>query len=152
MGVHYIAWHATASGVEDEFVIADAMSWLVGNNEIVEIEETSSYYGSNLHVITAELKSKGAATKSLQRLGPDALEEILSTLEQRIDDEKTIHIRLDLHDLISGKINLADVGNRPTIKGKTKLQVYPGDDVLEVANKTLKKAIKDALHLRLPEK
>ena len=152
MGVHHVSWHAIASGVEDEIVVASALSWLVGSDDLVEIETTDSYHGSKFSVITSHINNKRKATDSLSRLGVEVLEEVLRTIDERLDEEKTLHIRLDMIDLISGKLKLKYSENRPSIKGKTKLEVYPGDDVGKVAEETIKKAINDALNLRLPEK
>ena len=152
MGVHHVSWHAIASGVEDEIVVATALSWLVGSEDLVEIETTDSYHGSKFSIITSNINNKRKATDSLPRLGVEVLEEILRTIDERLDEEKTLHVRLDLIDLVSGKLTLKHSENRPSIKGKMKLEVYPGDDVGKVAEETITKAINEARNLRLPEK
>lgn len=151
MGVHHVSWQTTASGVEDEYIHAAAIAWLVGDDELVEIERMDSYHGSPIHVVRAEIKSRGKATKSLSRLGPDLLKELKSDLHNRMDDSNVIHIRLDLLDLLAGKVTLTVPGERTTIKGRAKLEVYPGNIVDEVAFSTLDKAIADASRLGLPE-
>ena len=141
MGVHHITWHSTASGLEDETIHAAALAWLVDDNDAIIIERMSSYHGSYVHMVTAELTRRGPATKSLARLGVSALELLKKQLGQRMDENNVIHIRLDLLDLIAGKVTLTLPGDRPTVKGRTKLQVYPGDDVTEIAHQTLDQAI-----------
>ena len=93
MGIHHISWQSTASGVEDEYIHASALSWLVGNEEAVEIERMNSYHGSPIHLVTAELKRRGQATKSLSRLGKEALELLESQFDKIIDEYNVIHIR-----------------------------------------------------------
>ena len=149
MGVHHITWHSTASGLEDETIHAAALAWLVGDDDAVIIERMSSYHGSAVHMVSAELTRRGPATKSLARLGQETLEQLGSELSMRMDEENVIHIRLDLLDLIAGKVTLTLPGDRATIKGKTKLQVYPGDDVIDIANQTLSQAIELAQRLNL---
>jgi RNA binding exosome subunit len=100
-------------------------------------------------MVSAELTRRGPATKSLARLGQETLEQLGSELSMRMDEENVIHIRLDLLDLIAGKVTLTLPGDRATIKGKTKLQVYPGDDVIDIANQTLNQAIELAQRLNL---
>jgi len=151
MGVHHVAWQTTASGLEDEYIHAAALSWLVGDEESVEIERMNSFHGSPIHVISAELKRRGKATKSLARLGVDALNDLKSQLDTRMDDDNVIHLRLDLLDLLGGKITLSLPGERPTIKGRAKLEVYPGNEAIEIAIETIDKAIADAARLGLPE-
>ncbi len=146
MGIHHISWQSTASGLEDEYIHAAALSWLVGDEEAVEIERMNSYHGSPIHLVTAELKRRGQATKSLSRLGKETLELLKSEIDERIDDDNVVHIRLDLQDLLSGKITLTIPGEKPTVKGKAKLEVYPGDEPRTVAKSTIDNAIKATLN------
>ena len=146
MGVHHISWQSTASGLEDEYIHAAALGWLVGDDEAVSIERMNSYHGSPIHLVTAEIKRKGKATKSLSLLGSDVLNSLKSDLESRLDGSNVIHIRLDLIDLLSGKLTLTLPGDRPTVKGKAKLEVYPGSEAMDVAIKTIDKAKNAALN------
>ncbi len=146
MGVHHVSWQSTASGVEDEYIHAAALSWLVGDEDAITIERMNSYHGSPVHLVTAELKRRGKATKSLSRLGCEVLESLKSELGSRLDDDNVIHIRLDLIDLIGGKLSLTVPGERPTVKGRAKLEVYPGDVAIDVAMSTLEDAKNAALN------
>ena len=152
MGVHHVSWQTTASGVEDEYIHAAAIAWLVGDYELVEIERMDSYHGSPIHVVRAEIKNRSKATKSLSRLGPELLNELKNDLDNRMDDSNVIHIRLDLLDLLAGKITLTLPGERTTVKGRAKLEVYPGNVVDEVAFNTLDKAIEESKRLGFPKK
>jgi hypothetical protein len=69
-----------------------------------------------------------------------------------MDDSTVIHIRLDLLDLLAGKITLTIPGERTTVKGRAKLEVYPGNVVDEVAVSTLNKAIDESKRLGFPKK
>jgi len=146
MAIHHISWKSTASGVEDEYIHAEALSWLVGDEDAVQIERMNSYHGSPVHLITAEINRRGKATKSLSRLGKNTLEQIKSKFGKLIDEDNVIHIRLDLHDLLAGKITLTTPGDRPTIKGRAKLEIYPGNDLLDIAHSTFETAINGALN------
>ena len=146
MGVHHVSRQSTASGVEDEYIHAAALSWLVGDEDAITIERMNSYHGSPVHLVTAELKRRGKATKSLSRLGCEVLESLKSELGSRLDDDNVIHIRLDLIDLIGGKLSLTVPGERPTVKGRAKLEVYPGDVAIDVAMSTLEDAKNAALN------
>ena len=146
-----MSWKSTASGLEDEYVHAAALSWLVGNDEAVEIERMNSYHGSAIHIISAELKKRGQATKSLARLGELVLSQLKNELDSRMDDDNVIHIRLDLLELLAGRISLTVPGDRPTVKGRAKLEVYPGNEPMDVAAETLEDAISAAQRLGLPE-
>ena len=146
MGVHHVYWQSTASGLEDEYIHAAALGWLVGDDEAVSIERMNSYHGSPIHLITAEIKKRGKATKSLSILGVDVLNSLKSELTNRLDENNVIHIRLDLLDLLGGKLTLTSPGDRPTVKGKAKLEVYPGSEAIDVAIETIDKAKTAALN------
>ena len=146
-----MSWKSTASGLEDEYIHAASISWLVGNDDAVEIERMNSYHGSAIHIISAELKRRGQATKSLARLGEEVLSQLKNELTSRMDEDNVIHIRLDLLELLAGRISLTVPGDRPTVKGRAKLEVYPGSEPMDVAIETLDDAILAAKRLGLPE-
>ena len=106
----------------------------------------NSYHGSPIHLVAAELKRRAHATKSLSRLGEEALNLLKSQLDERIDDDNVVHIRLDLQDLLSGKVTLTIPGEKPTVKGRAKLEVYPGNEAKSVAISTIENAIKAILN------
>lgn len=143
MSLHHITWRATASGLADENVVGDALAWLIGDDEAVEIERTTSYHGAELHLIEAKITRKGPALKALAMLGEANLKTILEELEQRLDESNTIHFRLDFNALINGMVQLSK-GDGPTVKGQTKVQVFPGQEGAAEAVSTIEEAIKIA--------
>ena len=114
---------------------------MVGDSEITKSEQTTSYSGSKIHLISANVKNKGKATKSISRLGTDALNKILMELDSRLDEDNCIHVRLDLLALLSGKVVVTSPGRHQTVKGKFKLEVYPGKSPMEVATSTIETAL-----------
>ena len=144
MGLHYISWLSTASGLEDYQIHADALSWVIGDSETVDIEQTKSYHGSPIYLVKAEIKNKSRATKSLSRLGVRNLEKLIEEIVERTDSQNVIHIRLSLERLLSGEIQVATSEDGPTVKGRAKIEVYPGNSAIDVAIKVLTEAINDA--------
>jgi RNA binding exosome subunit len=144
MSLHHITWRATASGLADETVVADALAWLIDDDEAVEIERTTSYHGSEIHMVEAKTTRKGPALKALARLGSGNLQTIIDEIDQRIDESNTVHFRLDFNALINGEAHLATPGNGPTVKGQTKVQVFPGQEGRSEAITTLQNAIEIA--------
>ena len=67
MGLHYVNWMSTCSGLEDENIHKEALNWLVGESDITKSEQTTSYSGSKIHLVSANVKNKGKATKSITR-------------------------------------------------------------------------------------
>jgi RNA binding exosome subunit len=139
MGLHHLTWRVTASGLEDEEIIAEAISVLIGDEELVDIERTSSYHGSHIHLISASTKRNKVAVNSLANLGSECLDELIDTLDARLDESNTIHFRLSLDELMAGNVKIVE-SNVKSIKGYTKLEVYPGQSAKEEANKILNSA------------
>ena len=79
------------------------------------------------------------------------LRQLKDELDSRMDEDNVIHIRLDLLELLAGRISLTVPGDRPTVKGRAKLEVYPGNEPMDVAKETLDDAISAAKKLGLPE-
>lgn len=79
------------------------------------------------------------AIESLKKLGDDVLTDILKEgIEKRIDDSKNLHIRLELSKLVAGEISLADKKTTSsTVKGKFKIESYPGEKSSEVISKLI---------------
>lgn len=144
VGLHHITWRATASAVAEESVVADAIAWLVGDPEMVEIEQTTSYHGSVLHMVTGVSKKKANSLKSLSRIGRDNIQDLLEDLSLRFDENNTLHFRIDFNAFIDGEVILAAPGEAVTIKCQTKVEVYPGQDALEECKKVLMAALEKA--------
>tara|TARA_B110000467_G_scaffold94449_1_gene85299 strand:+ start:1125 stop:1571 length:447 start_codon:yes stop_codon:yes gene_type:complete len=141
MSLHHITWRATASGLADETVVADALAWLMDDEEAVEIERTTSYHGSEIHIVEAKTTRKRPALRCLARLGRKNLQILLNEVEARLDESHTLHIRLDFNALINGEVCLASSDEGPTIKGHTKVQVFPGQEGLSEAQSTIEAAM-----------
>jgi RNA binding exosome subunit len=143
VGLHHITWRATASGVADETVVADAIAWLVGDPELVEIEPTTSYHGSKLHMVTGVCKKKAHSLKSLSRIGTECLQTLLEEVDDRFDENHTLYFRIDFDAFIDGEVVLATSGQVATIKCHTKIEVYPGQVAIEECRNVLKLALEN---------
>lgn len=144
VGLHHITWRATASALTNHEVVVEAMAWLIGDPDAVQLERSTSYHGAELWMVTAHSKKKSVAMKSLAQLGVENLQVLHDTLEQRFDEDHVLYLRLNLDDLISSKLSLADSTRTGTVKGQAKIEVYPGQDALEQARTTLQAAIEVA--------
>lgn len=147
MSLHHITWRATVGAVEDETVVAEAIAWLVGDAELVEIERTNSYHGSEIHLITGICKKKKQSLSSLARIGHENLQTLSQELEQRFDENNTLHFRLDFHSFINGEAVLAMPGNDATIKCHTKVEVYPGQEPKQECLKIIAQALEQSTKL-----
>ena len=102
-------------------------------------------------MLSAHIRQKKGAKQSIPHLGSELLNQlsISPDLERRIDEDNTLHIRLNLSRLVSGSIELSsDSGEQ--VKGRIKLEVYPGQDPIENARLMLAAAAAKADSEGLP--
>lgn len=151
MAVHNVTWNATSSGVGSTQAIEDAINWLTGGLAEISKEKVKSYHGARMTMLRAQIKQKKAAKQSISHLGPDLLEELSQSadLDKRIDEQKVLHIRLDISSLVSGSIEFSN-GFGEQIKGRIKLEVYPGQDSVQNARDMLAAAAAKAKTENLP--
>ena len=72
------------------------MAWLIGDEDAVEMDRSTSYHGPELTLISASTANKRKAMRSLAKLGEVNLKQLQNELVQRMDDEHVLHFRLTL--------------------------------------------------------
>ena len=143
MGLHGGEWRIHASAVDECNVIRDALNWLSGGtSEIVALKEKSTL-GAPMQTISVKMKGKQALS-SLGTLENESLVSILENeLDSRVDEDKFLHVRLNLEMLVQGKGIISHNSHESVVKGKFKLEVYPGQDSIEIAENLLIRLIGD---------
>jgi|GEM_PF-88272 RNA binding exosome subunit len=154
--VHAVHLSVNASGLADIDRVAAALEWLLGIDDCVEAEKTPSFHGSPMFLLTASADSKGKARRMVPRFGTSTLDSLASDLQispsNRIDENNSLHLRLDLDALTAGRIELVDAASTAeVIKVRIKLEVYPGDKPEEVALRLITEAREKAERNGLPE-
>ena len=120
--------------MDDLEIIQSAMKQLSAVNSEVSWEKSKSYHGSPQTILEMRINNKKNAKQSLELLGRSLLNQLVENgIESQIDDDKNFHIRLSLSSLVAGKLRLAE-GSEWTsaVKGKYKIESYPGQDPGEV--------------------
>jgi len=125
--------------------IEAALKWLTGGEAEITKEKVKSYHGARMTLLRAYIGQKKASKQSICHLGSDLLNKLSQSadLSQRIDESNVLHIRLDLSSLVSGSIEFSS-GSGEQVKGRIKLEVYPGQDSIENARDMLSAAAKKA--------
>tara|TARA_Y100000768_G_scaffold351132_1_gene301829 strand:- start:233 stop:517 length:285 start_codon:yes stop_codon:yes gene_type:complete len=86
-----------------------------------------------MYIISVNMTAKQTMF-SLGRLDRVSIERILdSGLESMIDEDKYLHLRIDLAALSKGKGEVTLDKDTMVVKGRFKLEVYPGQSAYEVA-------------------
>ena len=134
MSLHSVSWRIHCSAMDDLEIIQSAMKQLSAVNSEVSWEKSKSYHGSPQTILEMRINNKKNAKQSLELLGQSLLNQLVENgIESQIDDDKNFHIRLSLSSLVAGKLRLAE-GSEWTsaVKGKYKIESYPGQDPGEV--------------------
>jgi len=139
MGLLSATWRVHASGVDDLEVIEKALLWLTGDCCDVSWERGKSFHGSPQHVAIIRTGKRKIAKDWFSRLGASVLNDLRKEgIAKRVDDEKTIHVRISLPDLCRGNISVIDSRSRnSSVKGTFKIESYPGDEPIVVASRLL---------------
>tara|TARA_Y100000588_G_C14176878_1_gene891788 strand:+ start:849 stop:1334 length:486 start_codon:yes stop_codon:yes gene_type:complete len=149
--VHRLEWSVNASGVADIDLISKALIWLIGDEKFIEIEKTQSFHGSSMYIIRANVDKKSSARKSFPRIGSKSIEQLRNSLNDRIDDENWLHLRLDLDELVCGRIVLVESRDKVEfVKGRIKLEIYPNEIKEDVARRLFDGAEEIAEKLGFP--
>ena len=136
MGIHHIYCRATASGIDNLLSITDAMTWLCGNEGLIHVDRTTSYHGSEINLVTAKLSKNKDIKSMIERLKKEDLSEVALNLDQRIDQDNTLHFRICLNSLIGEKITIVNAEER-SVKCNIKIESYPGQNSLDNISKIL---------------
>ena len=134
MSLHSVSWRIHCSAMDELEIIQSAMKQLSAVNSEVSWEKSKSYHGSPQTILEMRINNKKNAKQSLELLGKSLLNQLVENgIESQIDDDKIFHIRLSLSSLVAGKLRLAE-GSEWTsaVKGKYKIESYPGQDPGEV--------------------
>ena len=110
------------------------MEWLSGIDDCVVWEKDKSFHGPPISTGTVKIGRKKLAKESLSRLGSETLLKLLSDgLENRIDDDKNLHLRISLSKLVKKEVRLCSKDRSEAfVKGIFKIESYPGDNHLEI--------------------
>jgi RNA binding exosome subunit len=143
MGLHSVSWRVNVSALDQIELIEDSLRWIAGEKSSIEITKDKSFHGAEQFTIVAKNMKKKDSRKSLERLGVDVLKELLeNNIQLRIDEDKNFYVRLKLSELVKGEISLADRNTiSSTVKGKFKIESYPGDSTIDVISNLIKELI-----------
>ncbi len=123
MSVHRGEWRVHASAVDDIRVIEDSLAWLCGDGVSISTQKEKSTLGAPMYTISAIMTAKQSIF-SLGRLERVSVEEILdSGVESRIDEDKFLHLRIDLAALSRGRGGSNSRQGRNGCEGRFKLEV-----------------------------
>ncbi|MDG1533246.1 MAG: RNA-binding domain-containing protein [Candidatus Thalassarchaeaceae archaeon] len=134
MSLHSAVWRVHCSAVDDLNLIEKALlSLSKGNGEVIQ-EKSKSHHGAPQTTLELTITRKKIARESLLGLGREVLENLIEgDITTFIDEDKTLHLRLDIDELVQGNMKIATGNSRKIgVKGKFKIEAYPGQNPEEI--------------------
>ena len=146
MGLHSARWRVHCSAVDDVPLIEQSLRWLTGGGCEVNLEKGKSWHGSEQTIIETSVSGRKASSHALSRLGKEGLQQLLDEgVSSRLDADKVLHIRISLAELVCGEVSLVGEGNsEPTVKGRFKVESYPGQEIESVTIELIHELIVNA--------
>ena len=131
MGILHVHAAATAHELQDFDLINQALNWLTETEWSVDM--TTSYHGPKVAMLSTQIKKNKLVDAFLSKLKPHH-STLLSELNERLDENNVLHLRLCLESVIGQNVVLAQPQQKiPVIKIRIKLAVYPGQEVQSIA-------------------
>jgi RNA binding exosome subunit len=132
---HYVDLRAFSYATEDEKRVETALRTLVPADAPIDRAETVGHHGDRIVVFSARIEVADGMRHVLDRFAtlPD-LDHVLEELDERVDDNCALFVRLDKQAAFRGDVRL---GHGITLRAK--VEAYPAkhDAAVENARETL---------------
>tara|TARA_B100000214_G_scaffold179667_1_gene129345 strand:- start:572 stop:1030 length:459 start_codon:yes stop_codon:yes gene_type:complete len=134
MGILRAEWRIHTCELDNMDLIEKSLEWLSGIDDCVVWEKDKSFHGPPISTGIVKIGRKKLARESLERLGSETLQQLISDgLENRIDEDRNLHLRISLSKLVRGEVRLCSRDRSEAfVKGVFKIESYPGDNHLEI--------------------
>jgi RNA binding exosome subunit len=129
---HWLRVQVFCYATEKDESIRNAITELVGDEFVEDVVE--SEHGNRLVVFGKEMTKQKEFIPLFQKLGKRIADDILDGIENRVDDDCVLYIRLDKQRIIDGEYAIVHHGDVLSITGK--VTAHPAKK--EVAVKNLK--------------
>lgn len=123
--IEWIKVSAVVHSTESREKVSQAIANLFPFDFEIQVTLAKGHFGNPIEYLEVEIRKSSeinAFWKNLLHLLRDELETLLSTLEERIDAQNVLHIRIDKQKAFLGNFHLSNVD---PIAIKAKLVVYP---------------------------
>jgi hypothetical protein len=114
---HWLKVRLFCYATEDEEKLHLMMKNISGTDDF-HAEMSDGHHGNAMTILTADLKGNAECKELFIRLGRNVIDNILNSLEDRIDEECTLRLRLDKQAAVSEIYETADHGDVVSITCK----------------------------------
>ncbi|GAA0729408.1 RNA binding exosome subunit [Halorubrum trapanicum] len=127
---HYVDLRAFSYATEDEKRVEQALYSLLPEEVELDRVENVGHHGDRIVVLSARVETADEMRHVLDRLSElEDLDRVLGELDERVDDNCALFLRLDKQAAFRGEVRLG-----PGITVRTKVEAYPAKKEKAVAN------------------
>jgi RNA binding exosome subunit len=119
MDIANLSFRTFAHATEDPERVEKALRYVSGAENITRSSSTG-YYGNPIIVMEAKVTDSKHIKALLRSLGPEALKQLLDSLDRRLDEESFFYLRLDKQEAFRERFVLADGEDIIAVRGKVK--------------------------------
>jgi hypothetical protein len=116
MPLHYLSFRTFVQATEVEERVVEAMRLVTGVDEF-ERTETEGYHGNPIIILETTLKRKRDIRNVFSRLDTEDVQLLIDTLDERVDEDSHLYMRLDKQEAFLGGMRLADGGDVIRVRG-----------------------------------
>lgn len=136
MAAHWLSLRTTVSAVENLDIVCDALAWLTGDEDTIDVDKTKSHHGSVMYSVSCKITKNSSIKHVISMLGKGICSELMETQTDRLDSSNSLHFRIDKSSLICAEPVLAPTGSASSIKASIKLKIF-GNETAESQLKSL---------------
>ena len=131
---HWVKVKAVCYATEDEDLIHDVMMGLTGaeDDEVFDVDISEGLHGNPITVIDANLSHSKEYERLFRNIGEGPLRIVLDEIEQRVDDDCILYMRLDKQKAVQGVYEISHSGD--VISVTAKIVAHPAKKEIAVKN------------------
>lgn len=120
---HYIEFKTFCHSTEDPDKVVLAMENTAQQELEIEVDEAEGYYGNEILILESQISRNREMDSFFDNLPEDIIQQLLDTLEKRIDERCNFYFRLDKEKAYNEEWRLSDDDN--SIKVRSRVESYP---------------------------
>ena len=131
---HWVKVKAVCYATENEDLIHDVMMELTGaeDDECFDVDISEGLHGNPITVIDVNLKHSKEFERLFKNIGIEPLKDVLDHIEERVDDDCILYMRLDKQKAVGGVYEISHSGDVISITAK--VVAHPAKKEIAVEN------------------
>lgn len=146
MDIANLAFRTFAHATEDPDRVEKALRFVSGAEEVKRSNSTG-YHGNPIIVLEARVTDSKSIKTLFRSLDREDLENLLDTLDRRLDEESFFFLRLDKQEAYQERFRMAEGEDVIAIRGKVKSYPQTRENAMEAMRKFLGDEIERAARL-----